>query len=138
MKRAIAALVCAALALIAVEVVLLVTSSPVRIERPCAAHALFRGHGADAATQRVVLDGLARAGCSLGVTREALVLSFAGSSKDRLDRPKKQVERAVRTGLEDALTAATKRGEIPGLLAAILRATIEHAPIDRLLSGSFL
>ena len=65
------------------------------------------------------------------MTREALVLSFAGSSRDRLSRPKAQVERAVRTGLEDALDAATKRGEIPQLLAAILRLTIEHAPIDQ-------
>jgi hypothetical protein len=134
--RAIAGLVCAALVLIAVEAVLLVRSSPVRIEGPCAARPLFSGHGVDAATQRVVLDGLARAGCSLGVTREALVLSFASSSGDQLKQPSKPVERAVRSGLEDALTAATKRGEIPALLAVILRLTIEHAPIDRLLSGS--
>ena len=136
--RAIGALVCAALALIAVEAALLVNSSPVRIEQPCARHPLFQGDGVDAATQRVVLDGLARAGCSLGVTRESLVLSFAGSSGDRLGRPNAQVERAVRRGLVDALDAATKRGEIPQLLAAILRATIEHAPIDRLIKGSLL
>ena len=138
MKRVIAVLTCAALALIAVEVALRVSSSPVRIARPCATQPLFAGHGVDAATQRVVLDGLARAGCRLGVTREALVLSFAGSSSDRLNRPQAQVERAVRRGLEDALDAGTKRGEIPQLLAAILRPAIEHAPIDRLISGSLL
>jgi hypothetical protein len=138
MKRAIAALGAAALALIVVETILLLGSSPVRIEQPCAPEALFRGHGVDAATQRVVLDGLARASCSLRVSREALVLSFAGSSSDSLGRPKAEVERAVRHGLVAALDAATKRGEIPQLLAAILRPTIEHAPIDRLISGSFL
>jgi hypothetical protein len=133
--RAIVALVTVALGLIAVEGVLLARSSPVRIEPPCAARPLYGGHGVDAATQRVVLDGLARAGCSLGVTREALVLSFAGSDGDQLKAPSKPVERAVRTGLEDALTAATKRGEIAPLLAVILRLTIEHAPLDQLLSS---
>lgn len=130
--RAVAGLVGAALALIAVELALAATSSPVRIARPCTQHALFSGHGVDAATQRVVLDGLARAGCSLGLSREALVLSFASPNA----KPSKATERAVRAGLSDALTAATKRGEISGLLAVILRLTIEHAPIAKLISGS--
>jgi hypothetical protein len=137
-NRSIAVLVCAAVALIAVEVVLRVDSTPVRIERPCAARPLFPGNGVDAATQRVVLDGLAGAACTLGVTREALVLSFAGSSSDRLEQPKAQVERAVRSGLAAALTGATKRGEIPQFLAVVLRVTIQHAPIGRLISGKLL
>jgi hypothetical protein len=136
--RAITLLGCAALALIAVEVVLRIDSTPVRIGRSCAAQPLFSGHGVDAATQRVVLDGLARAACTLGVTREALVLSFAASSGDRLTQPSARVERAVRTGLVAALDDATKRGEIPQLLAVVLRVTIEHAPIDRLISGKLL
>jgi hypothetical protein len=136
--RAVAALLCAAIALIAVELVLRARTSPVRIEAPCAAHSLFPGHGVDAATQRVVLDGLGRAACSLDVTREALVLSFAGSSGDHLARPNAKVERAVRAGLVDALDASVKRGEIPQLLAVIIRATIERAPLDRLISGTLL
>jgi len=136
--RAVAALIFAALVLIGVEVALRLDSSPVRIESVCAPHALFPGGGVDAATQRVVLDGLARAGCSLGVTREALVLSFASSSGGHLKGPNKQVERAVRTGLENALDDATKRGEIPSFLATVLRVTVEHAPIDRLISGKLL
>jgi hypothetical protein len=136
-NRALVALFAAALVLIAVELVLAARTSPVRIDPPCAARPLFPGHGVDAGTQRVVLDGLGRAACSLGVSREALVLSFAGSG-DGLGRPKQQVEDAVRSGLENALTDATNRGEIPHLLAAILRAAIEHAPIDQLISGSLL
>ena len=109
--------------------------------RPCASSGrararLFSGHGVDAATQRVVLDGLARAGCSLGVTREALVLSFASPSGDQLKRRASPSSARSARGLGDALTAATKRGEIPALLAVILRLTIEHAPIDQLISGS--
>lgn len=138
MTRAVVAVGCAAVVLIGIEVGLLVSSTPVRIESACASHAFFRGHGIDAATQRVVLDGLARAGCSLGVTREALVLSFASSSGEGLGKPKPEVERAVRNGLERALDDATKRGEIPSLLATVLRVTVEHAPIDRLISGKLL
>jgi hypothetical protein len=136
--RAVAALLCAAIALIAVELVLRARTSAVRIAAPCAAHALFPGHGVDAATQRVVLDGRGRAACSLDVTREALVLSFAGSSGDQLARPNARVEAAVRTGLVAALDASVKRGEIPQLLAVILRVSIEHAPLDRLISGTLL
>ena len=135
MRRVVVALFCAAVVLIAVELVLLGTSSSVRVQPPCATRPLFGGHGVDAATQRVVLDGLGRAACRLGVTREALVLSFAGSSGDKLKQPTPQVERAVRTGLEHALDLSAKRGEIPSLVATILRLTIEHAPIDRLISG---
>jgi len=94
-NRALVALFAAALVLIGVELVLAARTSPVRIASPCAARPLFPGHGLDAGTQRVVLDGLGRAACSLGVSREALVLSFAGSG-DGLGRPKPQVERAVR------------------------------------------
>ena len=138
MRAALVGLFCAALALIAVEAVLLGTSSTVKIPPPCSARALFPGHGVDAATQRIVLDGLGRASCRLGTTREALVLSFAGSSGDRLKPPNAKVERAVRTGLEQAVDDAAKRGEIPQLVATILRLTIEHAPIDKLISGQLL
>lgn len=138
MRPVVAVLACAALALIAAELVLRTTSTPVRIGRPCAARPLFQGHGVDVATQRVVLDGLGRAACSLGVSREALVLSFAGSSSDHLKQPNAQVEHAVRGGLESALDDSAKRGEIPKLLATILRVTVEHAPIDKLISGSLL
>ena len=138
MRRAVAGLLCASLVLIGVELVLRTTSSRVTIPPPCSARPLFPGQGVDVATQRVVLDGLGRAACNLGVTREALVLSFAGSGGERLKRPNAQVERAVRDGLEHALDDAAKRGEIPQLVATILRLTIEHAPIDRLISGRLL
>ncbi len=112
MNRALVALFCAALVLIGVELVLAARTTPVRIAASVRHPAALPRPRCRRGTQRVVLDGLGRAACSLGVSREALVLSFAGSG-DQLGRPQKQVERAVRTGLEDALTDATKRGEIP-------------------------
>ena len=129
------ALFAAAAALIAVELILAAVHPPVHVDRPCATRAFFPGHGVDAATQRVVLDGLGRAACRLGVTREELVLSLAPQTGTRLHRPPQQVERALRTGLERALDASRDRGEIPGPLAFVLRELVRHAPLDRLVRG---
>jgi hypothetical protein len=109
--------------------------APVRVDTPCATRTLFPGHGIDAATQRVVLDGIGRAACSLDVTREELVLSLAPETGTRLHRPPEEVERALRTGLENALDSSRRRGEIPGPLAFVLRQLVEHAPIGRLVRG---
>ena len=125
----------AAIALVASELAIVALDSPVHVERPCAARASFPGSGVDAATQRIVLDGLGRAACRLDVTREELVLSLAPQTGTKLHRPPRQVERALRTGLEDALDSAQKRGEIPGPLAFVLRELVRHAPLDRLVAG---
>jgi len=125
----------ASLVLIAAELALGMLDSPVRVERPCAARASFPGGGIDAATQRVVLDGLGRAACRLDVTREELVLSLAPQTGTNLHRSPRQVERALRTGLEDALDSSRRRGEIPGPLAFVLRELVRHAPLDRLVAG---
>jgi hypothetical protein len=122
---------------IAVELILAAVHAPVRVDRPCAAYRLFPGHGVDAATQRVVLDGLGRAACRLRVTREELVLSLAPETGTRLRRSPQQVERALRTGLEKALDASRDRGEIPGPLVFVLRELVRHAPLDRLVRGQF-
>lgn len=128
-------LAAAAVVLIAVELSVAALDPPVRVERPCTMRVLFPGGGVDAATQRVVLDGLGRAACRLGVTREELVLSLAPQTGTHLHRSPKQVERAIRTGLEDALESSRRRGEIPGALALVLRELVRHAPLDRLVAG---
>lgn len=129
------ALFAAAVALIAAELTLDAVRPPVRVQRPCAARTLLAGYGVDAATQRIVLDGLGRAACRLNVTREELVLSLAPQTGTRLHRPPQEVERALRKGLEQALDASRDRGEIPGPLAFVLRKLVEHAPLDRLVRG---
>ena len=132
------ALFAAAAVLIAAELIVAAVRAPVRVDSPCAARALFEGHGVDAATQRIVLDGLGRAACGLGVTREELVLSLAPQTGTRLHRSPQRVERALRTGLEHALDASRDRGEIPGPLAFMLRELVRHAPLDRLVRGELL
>ena len=132
------ALAAAAAVLIAVEVATAALDSPVRVERPCSRRAPFPGKGVDAATQRIVLDGVARAACRLDVTREELVLSLAPRTGTHLHRSPKQVERALRKGLEDALDSSRQRGEIPGPLVFVLREVVRHAPLDRLVAGEGL
>jgi hypothetical protein len=96
----------------------------------------FPGGGIDATVQRVVLDGLSGAACKLGTSREELVLSL-GTGGDypphRWDRH--TVEVALRAGMLAAVDRAEARGDIPGLIAPLIRRAIESAPLDQLLRG---
>lgn len=90
----------------------------------------YPGDGIDAAVQRIVLDGLEEAACSLGTTREDLVLSFGpapGGEPAAWDA--ETIERAVRGGLEGAIDRAEERGDVPGLVADGLRAIARRAPV---------
>ena len=68
-----------------------------RLADPCTARPAFEGGGIDGAVQRFALSGLAGAACSLGTSREELVLSFSPSTRDgavRWDRA--TIDRALR------------------------------------------
>ena len=106
------------------------------IANPCARRAPFPGSGFDATVQRVVLDGLDGAACRLGTSRERLLLALAGDSSQRLPRSRKAVEAAVRAGLLRSLDEATERGDIPALLAPLLRRVVQAAPLEQLIQGA--
>jgi hypothetical protein len=125
-----------ALALIVADLVVAHRTKVVRVAAPCAARPLYPRGGIDGTTQRIVLDGLGRAACRLGVTREALVLSLAPQSGEHLRQPPPKVERALRDGLTAAVDASQQRGELPGAVAFLLREAIKHAPLDSLVEGS--
>jgi len=131
------ALLLAAVVLLAVELGLgALRYGSGKLADPCKPHA-FEGHGFDAVVQQVVLDGLNGAACRLGTTREELVLSFdpnGGYSSRRWDR--QTVEKAVRAGMISAVNNAEDRGNIPGVLAPLLRSAIEAAPLDQLIRGA--
>jgi hypothetical protein len=131
---ALAAVVAAALALIGVELVTAgdAPSLPV-VAKPCAARPLFTGGGLDATIQRVVLDGIGRAACSAGSTREQFVLSLAPGGSHGRTRARRVA--ALRRGLVRAIDAAEIRRDVPALLAPVLRRLAEHAPIDQILEG---
>lgn len=102
----------------------------------CETRAPFPGSGVDATIQRVVLNGLDGAACSLGTTREEFVLSFApetGVEPIRWDRA--TIEKALREGLLRSIDDAEKRDTLPGLLATIMREVVERAPLDWIIEG---
>jgi hypothetical protein len=131
------ALLLAAAALLAVELGLgAISYGSGKVADPCHPET-FAGHGLDAVVQRVVLDGLSGAACQLGTTREELVLSFGsggGNTPPRWDR--QTVEVAVRAGMLAAINDAEARGNIPGLLAMLLRRAIGAVPLDQLIRGA--
>jgi hypothetical protein len=103
---------------------------------PCKPRPPFPGTGFDATVQRIALNGLDGAACSLGTTREEFVLSFApetGTEPIRWDR--KTIERALRAGLMRAIDDAERRDDVPGFVASLLRQVVERAPLDWLIEG---
>ena len=133
-----ATLVGAAIVLIAVEIAAAHDHHPVAIANPCAQRQLPDLSGFDGAVQQIVLAGLDGAACRLGTSREALVLSIAGSSAGggpRLDRARVTV--AVRAGLVGALQEASRRGTVPSFAVPLLERLIRAAPIEQLVRGGF-
>jgi hypothetical protein len=134
--KILASLMAAALLLIGVEVAR--TSHPPRLANPCLPRVLPSLGGIDGTVQQVVLAGLDRAACRLGTSREALVLSIAGSSAGGGPRwTRSTVSSAVRAGLRGSLGEAARRGDVPGFAVPLIERVIRDAPIDELVSGAF-
>ena len=103
---------------------------------PCAVRPREGGGGFDATVQGVVLDGLSGAACELRVSREELVLSFGPDvGSRRVPGDPATVERAVRSGLVRAIDDAERRGSLNGIVADVLRAVAERAPVEELIRG---
>jgi hypothetical protein len=132
----VAVLVVAGVALVAGEAVQGSTQRSAAIANPCAQRAAFPGSGVDATVQRVVLDGLDGAACRLGTSRERLVLALAGDSSQRLPNDRATIDAAVRAGLLRALDEATNRGDVPALVALVLRRVVQRTPLDELIRGA--
>jgi hypothetical protein len=90
--------------------------------------------GLDGFAQNAALGALNGAACQLGVSREALVLSIdknSGFANVHWDSP--TVERAVRAGLKRSIDDLDHRGSLPGPVATVLKALVDHAPVRWLL-----
>ena len=136
--KIVAALLAAAVVLLAVELGLGAWGfGEVKRVDPCTATTPSLGSGVDATLQRIVLDGLNGAACRLHTTREELVDSLGSSGSKRWSD--EQIQVAVRAGLVQAIDKAENRGDVPGILAGLLRETAKHAPIKFLIeNGSSL
>lgn len=99
---------------------------------PCTATTPSLGSGLDAGLQRIVLEGLNGAACRLHTTREELVQSLGSGSSRWTDE---QIQQAVREGLVQAIDEAERRGDVPGILAPLLREAAKHAPIKFLIEN---
>lgn len=89
--------------------------------------------GFQALLEELALTGFAGAACELGVSREELVLALR--SEDALDAfareqdvPRADVDAAVRDGLEKAVEDAEEAGDLPGLVASLVRRAVTQLP----------
>jgi predicted MFS family arabinose efflux permease len=98
-----------------------------RLADPCTAKPAFEGGGIDGAVQRFALSGLAGAACSLGTSREELVLSFSPSTRDGAVRwDKATIDRALRAGLDRASHDTAGGGFLGTALAFALREIVAN------------
>jgi hypothetical protein len=105
------------------------------IRDPCSPRPAYPGQGLDAVLQRIVLDGLDGAACELGASREELVLSLSPRSGADIRWDDATIERAVRAGLLGSIHDAEQRGSLNGIVAALLRQLVQHAPVQWLIDG---
>ena len=107
-----------------------------KLANPCVERT-FSGGGFDAAVQRIVLDGLDGAACRLGTSREQLVLSLGtGAGYPASHWSRQQIDTALRAGLLAAVDRSEARGDLPPLVAPLLRRAVETVPIDKLVRGA--
>lgn len=134
--KLVAALLAAAAVLLAVELGMGAWGfGEVKTVNPCTAHTPSLGSGFDATLQRIILDGLNGAACQLHTSREKLVLSLSPSSGQHVDWSPDTIQRAIRSGLVHAIDEAQHRGDVPGVIASVLRIGAEHAPVKFLVEG---
>jgi predicted MFS family arabinose efflux permease len=102
---------------------------------PCTAKPAFDGGGLDGAVQRFALSGLAGAACSLGTSREELVLSFSPSvSNGSVRWNRATIDRALRAGLDRASRDTAGGGFTGAALAFVLRELVAN-PVAWLLGS---
>jgi hypothetical protein len=106
---------------------------PTPVADPCTPREWRDPGGLEAVLEQIALSGLDGAACTLDVSREELVLalrddasldSFAAAH--RISR--RDAEAAVRDGLLRAVGDAEQAGALSGIVAAVVRRTVESVP----------
>ena len=92
--------------------------------------------GLEGLAEEFTLSALDGAACQLGVTREQLARALA--TKENRERFTKRygiddekLTKAIRAGLVRAVDDAEENGELSPILAAPIRATVEHVPLEQ-------
>jgi hypothetical protein len=137
--RAIAGAAAVALALVVVYLGLGGASfAPAKVADPCAPRDWREPEGLEEVADQIVLSGLDGAACELGVSREEIVLAFAGrGSLSRLAREhaisEERLEELVRSGLVRAIDDAERARALDAGVADLLRDVVGRVPIGSLL-----
>jgi hypothetical protein len=137
--RAIAVATAAAVALVVLYLGLGGASyAPAKAADPCVTRDWREPSGFQEVAEQIVLSGLDGAACELGVSREEIVLAFAGgdsleSFAREHDISVTRLEEILRTGLVRAVDDAERADALNSTVAGILRQVIERVPIDTVL-----
>lgn len=137
--RAIAVAAVAALTLVVVYLALGGASfAPAKVADPCVARDWRDPERLEEVAEQIVLSGLDGAACELEVTREQIVLAFAGrGSLTRLAREhgisEERLEEVVRSGLVRAIDDAERAGALDPEVADLLRELVGRIPVASLL-----
>ena len=112
---------------------------PSPVADPCAPRPARATSTTTERIELVLLAAADRTACSLGVTREELVLALR--SVDELEqlaeqegRSRDELEQALREGLTTAVDEAAEQKLIPDATAGALRFAAQHLPLSVLLS----
>jgi hypothetical protein len=92
--------------------------------------------GLEGLAEEFTLSALDGAACQLGVTREQLARALATkANRERFSKrfhiDDARLSKAIRAGLLRAIDDAEEHGQLNGILAAPLRVTVEHVPLEQ-------
>jgi hypothetical protein len=111
--------------------------APAKSRNPCEPRPWHETSGGlEGLAEEFTLSALDGAACRLGVTREQLARALAtkenreGFSK-RFHIDDERLAKAIRAGLLRAIDDAEEHGQLNGIIAAPLRATVEHIPLEQ-------
>jgi hypothetical protein len=110
---------------------------PAGVRNPCAERSWRNPGSFQAVAQQIALSALDGAACHFGVSRETLTIALASSSsRARFARDHhvddRELENAVRRGLERSVDDARRAGAIGGWRAVALRFAAEHVPVEQM------
>jgi hypothetical protein len=110
--------------------------TPAQSQNPCNPRpAAETSGGLEGLAEKFTLYALDGAACQLGVSRETLARALASkASRERFAKKynidDEELAKAIRAGLLRAVDDAEEHGELNPILAAPVRVTVEHVPLE--------
>jgi hypothetical protein len=111
---------------------------PTKSADPCVTRDWRNPGGFQEVAEQIALSALDGTACELGVSREEIVLAFAGGDSLETfarehDVSVNRLEDLLRTGLLRAVDDAERADALNSTVAGILRGVIERVPVDAIL-----